>query len=573
MRSYALRTPPSDETRAALSPFDEFTQELLSARGVKDAAGADAFLNPSYEAHLHDPFLLPEMEKAVARIARAVEGGETICIYSDYDCDGIPGGALLRDAFRRGGYAHVVSYVPHRAQEGYGLNMHALDALKEQGVSLVITVDCGITDREQVAHGSTLGLDIIITDHHLPAKKEDGSDDLPEAYAVIDHKRADNAYPFPEICGAATAFKLVQALTARGVLNMREGEEKWLLDLAGIATVADMMPLTGENRALAHYGLLVLRKSRRPGIRALARTIGAEQRFLTEDDIGFSIAPRLNAASRMDRPEDALNLLLAEDDEEAARLAKHLEKLNNERKGTVAHMAKDIKARLRAMTVREVIVMGNPAWRPSLLGLAATSVVEEYRRPVFLWGREGETTLKGSCRSDGSVDVVELMSVARASFIQFGGHKFSGGFSVQYDAVHTLEERLVDAYRSLETKEVAEVVTIDRELPLSRIRAYWHTVKRFAPFGEGNEKPLFLVKGAIIENVRWFGKGNEHVRLSLQDETGPAEAVMFFADGAQTSVPARALAEGSSVSLVVHLEESRFRGTAELRLRIVDILS
>ncbi len=574
MKSYALRPAVSDEIRNALKGYNALTQELLAARNISDAAGATAFLSPSYEEHLHDPFLLPDMEKAVSRVAEAVSKDETICIYSDYDCDGIPGGALLADAFRRGGITNFFNYVPHRAEEGYGLNIGALEKIKERGAALIITVDCGITDKEQVAFANSLGIETVVTDHHLPLKKENGEDDLPEAYAVIDHKRADNQYPFPEICGAATAWKLVCALAQRGVLKLKDGEEKWLLDLAGIATVADMMPLIGENRALAHYGLVVLRKSRRPGIQQLMRVMKTDQRHLTEDDIGFSIAPRVNAASRMDKPEDALNLLLADNETDAGALAQHLDRINNERKGVVAHMAKDIKSRIKKTELREVIVMGNPEWRPSLLGLAANSLVEEYKRPVFLWGRESTTVLKGSCRSDGSIDVVALMHVARESFVQFGGHKFSGGFSVTLEHVHLLEERLIAAYQTVPRADVLEIEHIDRELPLSKLREYYSSVKRFAPFGEGNPKPRFMVKDALLEKVAWFGKGNEHVRFSLRDESGgSSEAIIFFADRGQTGVSPRALEAGNRASFIVTLEESFFRGRAELRLRVNDILA
>ena len=577
MRSYSIRPAVSDTVRDALSGYDELTQELLATRGVTDAASAHAFLNPSYEEHLHDPFLLPDMEKAVSRVAQAVSNKETICIYSDYDCDGIPGGALLHDAFRRGGVTTFFNYVPHRAEEGYGLNVGAIEKIKERGATLMITVDCGITDTAQVAFANSLGIDVIVTDHHLPIKKEDAEknvvDDLPPAYAVIDHKRADNKYPFPEICGAATAWKLVCALAQRGVLKLKEGEEKWLLDLAGIATVADMMPLVGENRALAHYGLIVLRKSRRPGIQQLMKVMKADQRHLTEDDIGFSIAPRVNAASRMDKPEDALNLLLADNDTDAGVLAAHLDHINNERKGVVAHMAKDIKSRIKKTELRDVIVMGNPDWKPSLLGLAANSLVDEYKRPVFLWGRESATVLKGSCRSDGSVDVVALMSVAKESFVQFGGHKFSGGFSVNFDAVHVLEERLVAAFHTMNREDVVEIDYIDRELLLKNLRQTYATVKRFAPFGEANRKPQFLVKDALVEKVAWFGKGNEHVRFTISDGSGgKTDAIIFFAERAHMGVNPRAVNAGARASFVVTLEESFFRDRAELRLRVHDIL-
>jgi len=262
MGTYTLRDELPSSIREELSEYPPLMQELLYFRGIGTAEEAFHFLKPDYEEHLHDPFLLPDMEKAVVRILRAIENNEKVVIYSDYDMDGGPGGVILHDFFKKIGYEHFQNYIPHRHEEGYGLNVPAIEQFAKDGATLLITVDCGITDAEQVHVANELGIDVIITDHHLPAKQ------LPEAHAIINPKRKDSTYPFDGLCGAGVAFKVVQALIQKGNFELKEGWEKWLLDMAGLATIADMVPLRGENRALAHFGLAVLRKSPRPGGRA-----------------------------------------------------------------------------------------------------------------------------------------------------------------------------------------------------------------------------------------------------------------------------------------------------------------
>ena len=285
---------------------------------------------------------LHDMERAVVRILRAVSEGERVVIYSDYDCDGIPGAVVLHDFFAAIGFSNFINYIPHRHYEGFGLSVEAIEKLHQDNATLIITIDCGTSDTEAIHVAKRLGVDVIVTDHHEPPEE------LPEAIAIVNPKVGDS-YPFDGLCGAAVVFKLVQACLERGqeqgLFTLKPGWEKWWLDMVGIATIADMVPLTDENRVLAHYGLSVLRKSRRPGLQQLLRKQRASQRNLTEDDIGFTIGPRINAASRMDTPEDAFKLLATKDEREAGAFVDHLEKLNNERKGLVAAMTKDIHKR------------------------------------------------------------------------------------------------------------------------------------------------------------------------------------------------------------------------------------
>jgi single-stranded-DNA-specific exonuclease len=564
----------------------DFIKMLLEKRGITDPAAIDSFLNPNYELHTHSFKFLDGMDRAVARIFSAIRGSERIAIYADFDCDGIPGAAVLADFFAKIQYGNTEIYIPHRDREGYGFHEEAIKALAERGVTLIITVDVGTTAIDSVLYAKKLGVDVIVTDHHLPTPPSEASrqaggilGSLPDAVAVLNPKLGE--YPFRDLCGAAVAFKLVQALLAegrrRGIAGFEgipEGWEKWLLDLVGIATIADMVPLHGENRVLAHFGLAVLRKSPRPGIKALCNRLRLRQSELTEDDVGFSFAPRINAASRMDNPDLALHLLTTRDANEAERLAANLDQLNTSRKGIVGGVVRDAKKRVkeRFNAEEKVVVLGNTEWKPSLLGLAANSIVEERGGIVCLWGRDAKGNLKGSCRSDGSISVVELFSGAGDAFLEFGGHNAAGGFSVSHERVHTLHEDLVRAAANLWKaggQAVDESVS-DARASLSEVTPrLFEEVSSLAPFGIGNLKPVFLVTGATVSAVRTFGRTKNHVEVLLSCvRTGAtARAFDFFKTADSFSHAPQA---GGNVNILATIERDSYRGG--LALRIVDII-
>lgn len=556
----------------------EFVLSLLRKRGVTDEKAVAAFLNPDYDLHTHDPMLLAGIEAALARLFAAMEAGERIAVYADFDCDGIPGAAILHDFFKKIGYENFEVYLPHRDREGYGLHESALGALADRGVKLVITVDVGTNAREAVAFARSRGVDVIVTDHH------EITGELPEAVAVVNPKVAPPAssgaegYPFAHLCGAAVAWKLAQAALREGkrralasFLAVPDGWEKWLLDLVAIATIADMVPLMGENRVLARYGLSVLRKSRRPGIDALCGRARIRKADLTEDDVGFSIAPRLNAASRMDDPELAFRLLATDSPEEAASLAAQLETLNAARKGVVAGIVREAKKRVQKRFTREdrVAVLGDISWKPALLGLAANSLLQERGGLVCLWGRDASGRLKGSCRSDGSVSVVAAFSAAAETFEEFGGHERSGGFSVSHERVHGIAEAL-----ALSLPPVPPVPDPapepDQRLALSEAgERLFADLSALAPFGIGNPKPLFRIEEAVVSACRTFGKEKNHVEVEIScARTGRRmRAFDFFRSPEGFSVPPRA---GVRVALLATLERDAYR--RDLALRLADIL-
>ncbi len=569
VKSYSVRPTVPEEAALELASYHPLLQKLMHARGIATAQAASKFLHPDYDLDLHDPFLLLGMDIAVARILRAIEQNEKILIYSDYDADGIPGGVVLREFFEKIQYNSVDNYIPHRHDEGYGLHLEAVEGFEKEGVRLIITVDCGIVDVAQVVRARELGMDVIITDHHEPGSV------LPPAIAIINPKQENCTYPEKILCGSGVVYKLIQAILQKNRFDLPAGKEKWFLDLVGMATLSDMVPLVGENRALAYYGLKVLQKSPRPGLQRMWKKLGIQPYNITEDDIGFSLSPRINAASRMGKPHDAFKLLRTHDPVEADEATEHLSNINDERKGVVASLVKEIKKHLRerelAGPLPKVLVVGDPLWKPSLLGLAANSVQDDFPHPMFFWGRNGENLIKGSCRSEGQTNLIALMEAAKDAFTQFGGHKMAGGFAVSFEKIHTLEDSLNVAYASLPDVGKKEDIFLDAELQLSDVN--WNTyrhIEQLAPFGVGNPKPLFLIRGAEVNEVKLFGKEKNHLEVSFAGERKPIKAISFFSTPESFAVVPEV---GKKLDIVVSLEKSTFRNFPELRLRIVDIIT
>jgi len=585
---FPLHDPLHETVREELSEFDDLTAALLVRRGVVTKTDAEQFLNPSYDLHVHNPLLMIDMPKAARRFADALVAKEKIVVWSDYDCDGIPGGVLMHDFLKKVD-ANFENYIPHRHDEGYGMNVAGIEGLAKgaktaegsspddsgepfRGAKLIITVDSGITDMEPIARAKELGMDVIVTDHHLPGEK------LPDAFAILNpNAREDETYPYKSLCGSGVAWKLICAtLAVEPSLREKvpEGWEKWLLDMVGLATIADMVPLTGENRVLATYGLLVMRKSPRIGLQKLCRGMRVNQRSITEDDVGFMIAPRVNAASRMGEAREAFRLFTTTNESEADELAKKLEKANRQRKAEAGAITRAVHTRLKEREIRSVIALGDPEWRPALLGLVANTIADEYERPVFLWGREGNMRLKGSMRSGGGTHALELMRATVDTFEDFGGHAAAGGFTVRDDAIFFLEDKLVEAHARLETVEDDSLANhADAVItPLEATHAFLRKVEKLAPFGQQNPKPVFLFREVAVKEISRFGKAQEHLKLKLAVDEGSAsiDAVTFFVKG-PIARATDALTTGSSVNLLAHLERDAFSRGTPVRLRLIDM--
>ncbi len=570
---FPLHEPLDEVLREELIAYDDLTAALLARRGVLTKEDAEKFLNPSYDEHLHDPLLMTDMSLAAERFASAIFSGEKIAVWSDYDCDGIPGSVILHDFLKKAG-ANFEIYIPHRHDEGYGMNIAGIEKLAKNGVKIIVTVDAGITEIAPIARAKKLGIEIILTDHHLPNGK------LPGAFAIVNPNAHKNEkYPFRELCGTAIAWKLICATLVLSPA-LREkisiGWEKWLLDMVGLATIADMVSLVGENRTLATYGLLVMRKSPRIGLQKLCRVMRTDQRTLTEDDIGFMIAPRINAASRIGDARDAFLLFTTEDENEADILANKLEKINRQRKAEAGVITRSVHVRLKERNeLRSVIALGDPEWRPALLGLVAGNIADEYARPVFLWGREGNNCLKGSVRS-GTIHALELMQAAKETFVEFGGHAAAGGFTVRDDAIFFLEDRLVEAYERIIKNKVRGgelAMRADAEIAPEEInKTFLSKIEKLAPFGIGNPKPIFLLRGIIVKEISRFGKGQEHLKLKISSLDGKNEidAVTFFVKG-NIAHAVEAMKPNGRVDILAHIERDTFSRNNPIRLRLLDI--
>lgn len=548
----------------------ELLEILLKNRGILDKNSRENFLNPSYTDHIHDPFLLKDMEKSCVRIFEAIEAKEKIVIYSDYDCDGIPAAVIVSDLFNKIGYENFIVYIPDRHDEGYGLNIEAIDKFIDDQVKLVITFDLGITAHKEVLKAQSSGIDVIITDHHLPTGVV-----LPNAFAIINPKQPECNYPDKNLCGAGVAFKLVCGFIKKygEFFKINNGWEKWLLDMVGVATLADQVPLIGENRVFAYYGLMVLKKAKRPGLVELFKKSSVDISSINEEDITFTLAPKINVASRLDDPMNAFLLLSTNDTIQAKVLSDHLTKINNDRKLMVAHIMKDVKKILSKREDKSVIVIGNKSWKIGVLGIVATKIMEEYKRPAFVWGEDKNGAIRGSCRSFGEVNLVDIMtSLPEGSLLEFGGHKNAGGFSMSADEIHFLEEKLVNVFDGVkDEKEIKGDILIDASIHIDDVNmANYKVIERLAPYGMANPKPTFLFKDITISDIKEFGKNNDHLEILFINNIGKfIKAIAFFKTRESYT---RSLTRGERIDLIATFEKSTFLRRTELRLRIVDII-
>ncbi|MEI6296964.1 MAG: single-stranded-DNA-specific exonuclease RecJ [bacterium] len=544
--------------------------KILFSRGIKTEEEFEKYFNPDYEKGLHSPFLMSDMEKGSLRIIDALKKNEKIAIYGDYDCDGVPATAIIDGFFKKIKFNNFLVYIPHRHNEGFGMNIEAMKELAGKGVDLIITVDNGTVDIDPVREANNLGMEVVITDHHEP------KDILPDAYAIINPKKKGDSYPYKHLSGSGVAFKLVQALISLGGFEISPGWEKWLLDLVSIGTIADMVPLDGENRVLVKYGLTVLKRTRRLGLLNLFDELRINPNYLTEEDIGFSIAPRINAASRMGDPMVAFRFISTEDKEESLKTFEYLENKNSERKKVVEDIMKNVNETIHLKSDFDVLVVGHEDWIPGVVGLVAGKLADKFKKPVFVWGKEGSKEIKGSCRSDGKVNIVEMMSLVSPEIVlDFGGHVMAGGFSLAEGMVDEFEKKVNKIYKKILSKEKKnenqQVVIIDSVLDLSGITwELYRKIDKMAPFGMGNTRPVFMFKNIEIKKVKKFGKKMDHLQIDFEKDNGElVSAYNFFID--ENSFEDLKIEVGGAVDIIGTIEKNNFGRTPSLRLRIIDV--
>lgn len=558
------------EAVEALSSVPPLIAQLLWQRGIRTKEEAQKFLEPNYDRDIHDPFLFSQMEQAVLRIFQALEANEQITIHGDYDADGVAGSALLMTTIRE--IAQALSsaavldfYVPHREKEGYGLHNETVKALVERGTKLIITVDCGIANREAIAFAKTRGLDTIVVDHH------EFPPELPEA--ILIHPRLPGEqYPFSFLAAVGVAWKVAGALLRRARergLMISPHREKWLLDLVAIATVTDMVPLVGENRALEHYGLKVLAKTKRLGLQKLYAVAGIRPEKITTTTVGFQIGPRLNAAGRMEHADAAFHLLMTDDAQEATALAAKLHGQNIERQEATKYMFEE--ARLQVVTRRKDCLFWAMAdgWPAGLVGLVAGKLVQEFARPVLVMGRVGDRFV-GSGRSIPGFHITDALREVGEYLERFGGHPQACGFTIVGEENFTrFTERVVMiANERLLGQEFSPALTIDSEIALGDLN--WDLVNQivaFAPHGEQNPIPRFLTNNLTVLQADVMGETGRHLRLSLGDSDGRKQKFVAFGLGAR----AREFLRGSRVQVAYEIGINEWNGSREVQCKVIDI--
>ncbi len=561
-----------------LEQFPEYSRlalQLLWDRKLRTQKAIDEFFNPDYDQDLHNPFLMKGMKKAIARINKALENKEKIIIFGDYDADGICGAAVLSETLKFLG-ADFDIYIPDRNKEGYGMNLKAVQEVSKNKTDLIVTVDCGITDFEEVELANKLGMDVVIVDHHEVPKK------IPKAVAVVNPRQKDETYPFKELAAAGVAFKVVQALlrACPSHKNLCEGWEKWLLDLVAIATVTDIMPLVGENRTLVKYGLVVLAQTKRLGLRELMNSAKikpqVDSRLLVTNldtyTIGFMIGPRLNSAGRMDHANTAYELLVTDSREEARAIARRLDNTNYQRQKLTDKIIREIEKKIKITEKQNLIFEGKKEWPIGIAGLIAGRLSDRYYRPTVIF-QKMKGISKGSARSIPSFNIIEAISQCQDLLEDFGGHPGAAGFTVNNKNLKKFESRLSKVVnREIKPKDLIPVLDVDIELKPAEINfEAYDEIQKFSPFGEQNPRPLFLMKELKITNFRIVGKNCSHLKLYLEKETDNGTGRKFEAIGFGFADFCDKIKLGDKVDVIFELITNSWNGTKELQFKIVDL--
>ena len=508
--------PPPPAGLAASLGVTPLQARILHNRGVTELSHLEEFFS---EGRFHDPFLLPDMGKAVARVRTALESGEVVGVFGDFDADGVTGTALLTQSLRDLGL-RVVPYIPHRVDEGHGLNFRALDELRTAQVTLLVTVDCGTTSVEEVRYASDLGMDVVITDHHsIPPL-------LPAAAAIVNHNRPDSRYPFRGLAGVGLAFKLAQAMYS----HFDRDYPTDLLELATLGTVADVVPLRGENRSLVAAGLKALNATRRPGLQALMSNARLSPGQIDTEAIAYGLAPRLNAAGRLDHAVTSFQLLTTSSHQEAQRLASILEEQNSSRRRLTEDALDTARSKAQSQSAQHcVILVGEAGQPPGISGLIAGKLVEEFYRPAISYSTDG-TTIRASARSIPEFDVSSAFAQCSDLFLRFGGHPMAAGFVMDTANLEILESRLRSIARErLSHLDLAPTLFIDAEVaPVELIGETFRFLETLAPFGESNPSPTFVTRGAQVVDAAPMGQNGRHLRVRLKTNGALWDATAFW---------------------------------------------
>ena len=530
---------------------------ILANRGITTKEDIRLFLNPTRD-DFHDPFLITDMEKAVERIITAINKKEKITIYGDYDVDGITSITVLKSFLRDRGI-EVDTYIPNRLDEGYGLNNSAIETIKNKGCELMITVDCGISAIDEVNYANSLGIEVIVTDHH------EAGNEIPKALAVIDNKRKDSKYPFRELAGVGVVFKLIQALSIK--LNLKEEEYLKYLDIVCIGTISDIVPLVDENRVITKLGLMLVRQTRNIGLKAVLKSSGYSK--IDSNTISFGVAPRLNACGRMGKADEALKLFLSKNVNEVIQLSKELNDFNRERQEKEKEIYENAINQIEKenLNKRNTIVLKGKNWHHGVIGIVSSKITEKYFKPSILLSFEEDGIGKGSGRSIPGFDLHEALMQCLDVIEKFGGHAMAVGITVREEQFDEFREKFENIAISKHIEEILPIINIDAKINLNDInKEMVESLKKLEPFGEGNKMPIFVFKNLKIDSIRALSEG-KHLKLTLKDNNTIVNAIGF-----NLGYMAEDYKIGDKIDVVGVLEINSFNNVENLQINIKDIM-
>lgn len=561
-----IPTVPPDDIVVRLGVDDYLLAAVLWQRGWRDPVAVQHLLRPSYTDHLSDPFAFRHMHEAVDRVIRAITNHERIVVHGDYDADGVTTAVLLTDSLRRLG-GQVDWYVPDRFTEGYGLNLATIEKLASEGTKLLMTVDCGTSNTTEIARARDLGIDVIVLDHHQPPPER------PNAI-MINPVVPDETYPFRGFSSAGVAFTFLRALLLTSKNGSALGHvkpvgwEKWFLDLVAISTVADLMPLHGENRVLVRHGLAVLRQTQRPGLRALLARIGATGSAITEQTIGFHIAPRINAAGRLRHASTAVKLLLTADPIEAQGLVDELEQINSDRQRLTSAATDEALEAVRDLADDPGHALFAPHWSPGVVGLVAGRIAEKVWKPVIVM-TELEGEIVGSARSIIGVNIMTIMAQGKQYFARYGGHAGASGFTLKTGQREAFQAWFVEALRNTDLPKALRPLTIDADVRLPQINASAVTaLDRLAPYGPEHPRPVILCRGLRCIDKSLVGADGQHLRIRVEQD-GQRMTIIGFRHGVNEIL----VTPGERFDAVVEPSWNTWNGRTDIQLRMIDLRS
>jgi len=549
------------ELSEALNDLPQVLCELLVQRGIDTFDKAKAFFRPSLD-ELHDPFLMKDMQLAVERIENAIANGENILIYGDYDVDGTTSVALVY-GFLQQYYTQLDFYIPDRYKEGYGISIAGIDYAKDNDISLIIALDCGIKAIDKIAYAKEKGIDFIICDHHTPGDK------IPDAAAVLDPKRKDCSYPYKELSGCGVGFKLMQALSISRGIPIESLYQK--LDILAVSICADIVPITGENRILCHFGLLKLNEDPQPAFKTMLELAQVKKDKLNVTDVVFTLAPRINAAGRLESGMRAVELLLADHPEDLMSKSKHIDNHNNDRRELDKSITLEALSMIEndeALIKRKTTVLYNENWHKGVIGIVASRCIESYYRPTIIL-TESNGKLAGSARSVKGFNVYDALSQCEDVLEQFGGHMYAAGMTLQKEQLKDFQDRFEEVVAASITEEhLTPEVEIDADLELSEISAkFYRVLEQFAPFGPENMRPQFRSVSVKAKSSRIVGNG--HLKVDIEDPTNPG--IIYPAIGFGLGDKMELIRSGQPFDIVYSVELNEFRGKKTLQLNLKDI--